>query len=60
MSFGFDNTHIATMDNESYDFIFKIVLLGDSGVGKSCYYLEMAMNIYDFVQVVNLFFSNIV
>lgn len=23
------------MDNESYDFIFKIVLLGDSGVGKS-------------------------
>lgn len=24
-----------TMDSESYDFIFKIVLLGDSGVGKS-------------------------
>jgi len=24
----------ATMDNESYDFIFKIVLLGDSGVGE--------------------------
>ena len=23
------------MDSESYDFIFKIVLLGDSGVGKS-------------------------
>jgi len=23
------------MENESYDFIFKIVLLGDSGVGKS-------------------------
>lgn len=39
------------MDNESYDFIFKIVLLGDSGVGKCCYYLEMAMNIVNiFVQ----------
>ena len=45
------HSHIATMDNESYDFIFKIVLLGDSGVGKCCYYLEMAMNIVNiFVQ----------
>jgi len=26
---------LRTMDSESYDFIFKIVLLGDSGVGKS-------------------------
>ena len=27
--------YTVTMDSESYDFIFKIVLLGDSGVGKS-------------------------
>ena len=34
------------MDSESYDFIFKIVLLGDSGVGKSNLVSNLQLFVY--------------
>ena len=30
------------MKNKDYDYLFKLVLIGDAGVGKSCFLLRFA------------------
>ena len=32
---------------DDYDFLFKVVLIGDSGVGKSCLLLRFAVRFSD-------------
>jgi putative ribosome biogenesis GTPase RsgA len=32
--------------NKDYDYLFKLVLIGDSGVGKSCLLLRFAVRSY--------------
>jgi hypothetical protein len=34
--------------NKDYDYLFKLVLIGDSGVGKSCLLLRFAVRSYLF------------
>jgi len=31
-----DNLMVSTSDDESFDYLFKIVLIGDCGTGKTC------------------------
>lgn len=36
MSSSLTNDHPNTFQDDSYDFLFKVVLIGDCGVGKTC------------------------
>eukprot|EP01017_Pseudomicrothorax_dubius_P036446 TRINITY_DN5216_c0_g1_i3.p1 TRINITY_DN5216_c0_g1~~TRINITY_DN5216_c0_g1_i3.p1 ORF type:complete len:216 (-),score=48.70 TRINITY_DN5216_c0_g1_i3:125-772(-) len=42
MTTGTVSQYLDTKENAEYDFLFKIVLVGDSGVGKSCLLLRFA------------------
>jgi len=35
-----------TSKSKDYDYLFKLVLIGDSGVGKSCLLLRFAVSYY--------------
>jgi GTPase SAR1 family protein len=35
---------MATTKQKDYDYLFKLVLIGDSGVGKSCLLLRFAVS----------------
>ena len=39
--------------SKDYDYLFKLVLIGDSGVGKSCLLLRFAVS-YNFIYIYEL------
>lgn len=46
-SFNFDNVEILPEDYSNYDLSFKIIVIGDSGVGKSCLTMRATKNLFD-------------
>lgn len=57
------NTHIHTeiiaVMNSEYDYLFKLLLIGDSGVGKSCLLLRFAEDTYtqDYISTIGVDFK---
>lgn len=43
-----DLTNLANVSGTNFDFLFKILFIGDSGVGKSCLMLRFAEKDYVF------------
>lgn len=46
-SLNFENVEILPEDYSNYDLSFKIIVIGDSGVGKSCLTMRATKNLFD-------------